>query len=282
MTLYQQAQLSAIHTTLPVTVPPTLAKAPIKAAKSVVAPQIPPMSNMLFASYGHSSRVTALAWSPNGKWLASASYDKTVHVWDGNNGKQLSTYKGHGDRVNALAWSPDSTKLVSASDDGTARVWNALTGTPLVTYTGHNGPVNALASSPVLSPYANSLPSHIASPGADKTVHIWDSSQGTNSFIFRNHTDAIHAVAWSPDGRRVASAGEDRSVLVWYPIKEPPKKSFLNTLTSLLSLQRDVLKMGSHDGRVNGLAWSTDSKYIASASSDHWILISDALTRTTL
>ncbi len=280
---YQQGQLQPLRSTIPsiYQAPTMLPKTPIKASKGVSILQIPPMSNMLFACYGHSSRVTSLAWSPNGKWLASASYDKTVHVWDATNGKQLTTYKEHRDRVNALVWSPDSTHLASASDDGTVRVWNALSGVLLVTYTGHNGPVNALAWSPILSTYGNALPSQIASAGTDKTVHIWDSSQGTNQYIFRNHTDTVHAVAWSPDGRRVASGGEDRLVLVWYPVKEQPKKTFFTTLTSLLSSQRDVLKMYSHDGRVNGLAWSPDNKYIASASSDHWILIRDALTGIT-
>ncbi len=283
LTHYRQGSVYALHTPLPGVqqTPLTTPKPPVKPAKNIAAPHIPPMSNMLFACIGHSSRVTSLAWSPNGKWLASASYDKTVHVWDANSGKQLATYKEHRDRVNALAWSPDSTKLVSASDDGTARIWNALAGTTLVTYTGHNGPVNALAWSPVLSAYGGSLPSQIASAGADKTVHIWNSLQGANASIFRNHTEAVHAVAWSPDGRRIASAGEDRSIYVWYPIKESPKKSLLNTLTSLLSSQRDVVKMGGHDGRINGLAWSPDGKYIASASSDHWVLLRDALTGTT-
>ncbi|GAC1394461.1 MAG: hypothetical protein NVS4B11_29580 [Ktedonobacteraceae bacterium] len=281
-TQYQLGQTHPLHNTISraYQAPTNPPKFP-KGTKGVTVPQIPPMSNMLFACCGHSSRVSALAWSPNGKWIASASYDKTVQVWDAANGHQLLTYKEHCDRVNALAWSPDSTRLASGSDDGTVRVWNPATGNSLFMYQGHNGPVNALSWSPSLSAYGSMQPSQIASAGTDKTVHIWDATVGTLHYIFRSHTDAVYAVAWSPDGRRIASAGEDRTVLLWYPVKEQPKKSFLNTLTSMLSQQRDVLKLHNHDGRVNGLAWSPDSKYIASASSDHWVLIRDALTGTT-
>ncbi|GAC1652446.1 MAG: hypothetical protein NVS4B12_23890 [Ktedonobacteraceae bacterium] len=278
---HQLGQTHPLRHTLPTaySAPTTLSKVP-KSTRGITVPQIPPMSNMLFACYGHSSRVTALAWSPNGKWIASASYDKTVQVWDATNGNQLLTYKEHRNRVNALTWSPDSTRLASASDDGTVRVWSHTSGTTFFTYSGHTGPVNALSWSPTLSAYGNTLPAQIASAGTDKTVHIWDATTGTNQYIFRSHSGAVYAVAWSPDGKRVASAGEDRAVLLWYPSKEQLKKSFLTTLTSMLSLQRDVLKLNSHDGRVNGLAWSPDSKYIASASSDHRILIRDALTGT--
>ncbi len=281
-TQHQVGQTFPMQSTVPTAyqAPASIPKTP-KGTKGAAVPQIFPMSNMLFACYGHSSRVTALAWSPNGKWIASASYDKTVQVWDAANGKQLLTYKEHRDRVNALAWSPDSTRLASASDDGTVRVWNPLSGTLFFAYQGHNGPVNALSWSPILSAYGNALPSQIASAGIDKSVHTWDATLGTNQYIFRQHTAAVYAVAWSSDGKRIASAGEDRAVRVWYPVKEPPKRSFFTTFTSMLSLQRDVLKMNSHAGRINGLAWSPDSKYIASASSDHWVLIRDALTGTT-
>ncbi len=263
------------------TMPPIPPKTP-KGTKGTAMPQIRPMANMLFVCVGHSSRVTALGWSPNGKWIASASYDKTVQVWDATNGKQLLTYKEHRGHVNALCWSPDNMRIASASDDGTVRIWNPTTGSTLFTYQGHIGPVNTLSWSPSLSAYGNNTPAQIASAGADKTVQIWDATTGIVHYVFRNHTDALHTVAWSPDGKRIASAGEDRTVLLWYPVKELPKKSFFNTLTSILSLQRDVLPLRGHNERVNSIAWSPDSRYIASASSDHLILIRDTTTGATL
>lgn len=281
-TQYQIGQLQPATTTHPIrTTLPNPYQAPAnipRQPKTKTVPQIPPMANMLFACYGHSNRVTALAWSPNGKWLASASYDKTVQIWDAANGKQLVTYKEHKDHVNALAWSPDSARLASASDDSTVRVWNPITGTSFLLYQGHVGPVNALAWSPVLSAYGAPLAPQIASGGADKAVHIWDTTTGVQQYVFRNHTDAIRAIAWSPDARRVASAGDDCSILLWYPVKESPKKSFFTSFTSFLSVQRDTVKLDEHKERVNGVAWSPDGKYIASASSDRRVLISDTLT----
>ncbi len=273
------ASTHSIQSTLPnVYQPPANIPRTPRGTKGVIVPQIPPMANMLFACCGHSSRITAIAWSPDGKWIASASYDKTVQIWDAANGQQLFTYKEHHSHVNALAWSPDSTRLASASDDGTARVWEPLTGKTLFVYQGHNGAVNALAWSPSLSTYGASLPPLIASGGADKTVHLWDTTTGVQQYVFRHHTDIIHAVAWSPDARRIASAGEDHSILLWYPGKEPEKKSLLAKISALLSPPQDVLKLDKHKERVNGLAWSPDSRYIASASSDHWVLIYEALT----
>ena len=80
--------------------------------------QVRPQANMLYVYARHSSRVTAVVWSPDGKYLASASYDKTVQIWHAANGVHVMTCLGHFERVQALAWSPDSKCLVSGSDDG--------------------------------------------------------------------------------------------------------------------------------------------------------------------
>src|SRR5258708_16802196 len=94
---------------------------------------------------GHTSRVTAVPWSPGGTQIATASYDKTVRVWDASQGSSIITYRGHWDRVQAVAWSPDSRRIASAGDDGTVQVSDATTGQHVLTYRGHAHAVSSLA-----------------------------------------------------------------------------------------------------------------------------------------
>ena len=119
---------------------------------------------------GHSNSVTAVAFSPDGKRLATASVDETAKVWDAESGKELRTLRGHSNQVLGVAFSPDGKRLATASVDDTARVWDAESGKELLTLRGHSNYVTAVAFSPDGK--------RLATASNDDTAKVWDAESG--------------------------------------------------------------------------------------------------------
>ena len=216
------------------------------------------LGSILVKYYGHTERVNAVAWSPNGAYIVSAGDDKTAQVWEAATGDHLFTYTGHTDRVNAVAWSPDGKLITSASSDSTVQVWEADTGIYLFTCSGHTDRVNAVAWSP-----DGKL---IASAGDDKTVRLWDATNGHHLFTYRSHSDWVRALAWSPDGKRIASAGDDSTVHVWEA-----------TTRRNIFFTKNVYRGDSQ--QIRAVAWSPNGNLIASAGDDKTVHVWNVTSR---
>ncbi|GAA0432361.1 hypothetical protein GCM10010357_62440 [Streptomyces luteireticuli] len=156
---------------------------------------------------GHTGRVTSVAFSPDGKILATASSDNTVRLWSTAEGTLRNTLTSHKDTVSSVAFSPDGKTLATGSDDKTVRLWDVHTGILRSALTGHTSAVSAVA----FSPDGRTL----ATGSNDKTIRLWDVASNNTRSTLTGHTHAITAVVFSPDGRTLATSDLDENTRLW-------------------------------------------------------------------
>lgn len=158
------------------------------------------------ALMGHTDSVWSLAWSHNGRYLASGSADTTARVWDWQSGKTLLIYDKQGDDVRAVSWAPDDTRIVSSGLSGPVYIWTADTGQTLLTY----GPQDSFE---ILAAAWSPDGRYIASAsGSDASTHVWNAHTGQLLRAFP--ASAINSVSWSPDTTRLVTANNS-VVQVW-------------------------------------------------------------------
>ena len=150
---------------------------------------------------GHTDSIWSLAWSHNGRFIASGSADATARVWDWNTGKSLLIYDKQGDTVRSVSWSPDDTRIVSGGLTGPVYIWASDTGQTLLTYGSQNDFEN-LAT--VWSHHGKYIAS---SGGSDARIHIWNAQNGQLLTTFP--AIATNSLSWSPNDSRIVTANNN-------------------------------------------------------------------------
>jgi WD40 repeat protein len=203
---------------------------------------------------GHGGPVLALAFSPDGKLLATGSTDGTARLWIAENGEPHSLPLQHQGTLTAVVFSPDGTLLATGSLDGTARLWKTGTGNPHGQPLRHEGRVRALAFSPDGKV--------LATASLDGTARLWQTGTGQIRGQPLQHQDEIWAVAFSPDGRLLATASADGTARLWKTAAGQPYGPPL-----------------SHREAVGAVAFSPDGNLLATFSLDGTALLWGVTTR---
>jgi WD40 repeat protein/serine/threonine protein kinase len=198
-------------------------------------------------------RAVTVAFSPDGKRLATGGFDHIVKLWDAGAGQELLTLKGHGDNVSSVAFSHDGKRLATGSFDYTVKLWDAGTGQELLTLKGHEDQVISVAFSPDGK--------RLASGSIDRTVKLWDAVTGQELLTLKGHGGHVISVTFSPDGKRLASGSNDRTVKLWDAVSG-----------------QELLTLKEHKDLVRSVAFSPDGKTLASGSNDRTVKLWRAAT----
>lgn len=244
----------------------------------------------------HADMITAQAWSPNERFIASSGKDGTVVVWNAVNGQMIYTYHSPSAVVSSLAWSPDSKRIVSGGSDGVAQSWDATTGAHVLSHHMAFGAIYAVAWSPdghaiasgaavveVWNAASGQLMRSLSSTsvfgptdlqwspdsqrlavGLDNNLgaQIWSMASGKLLASYRPPTQ-LRTLAWSPNGQRIASGDVSGTIQVW------------NAKTGA--------RLRAYRGHTPGtgisrVGWLPDGERIVSASRDGTVHIWNATT----
>jgi guanine nucleotide-binding protein subunit beta-2-like 1 protein len=159
---------------------------------------------------GHNQAVQDVVTSSDGQFALSASWDKSMRLWDLNVGTSVRSFVGHTSDVNSVAFSADNRQIVSGSRDKTIRLWNTLAECKYtITEDAHSDCVSCVKFSP------SAKQPLIVSCGWDKLVKVWNLNNCKLRYNLAGHNGPVHASTISPDGSLCASGGKDGTAMLW-------------------------------------------------------------------
>lgn len=187
---------------------------------------------------GHSKQVHSVAYSHDSKWLASASADTTIRVWDADSGACLRILKGHRESIFSVTFAHNSTRLASGSHDHTIKIWDIVRGVCLKTLKGHSDQIHSVA-------YSRDS-RWLSSTSKDDTIRVWDVDNGTCLRIFKGHSREFASAILSYNSELTASVSRNGIVKIW----DTARGICLKTLISSID-------------NVSAMAFSDDSSKLA-------------------
>ncbi len=232
----------------------------LTASGKVIVPALPgtAVGTTLRTCRKHSDSIQTIAWSPDGRYLASGGRDKLVHVWDALTGDNVVVYRDHLLWVYSAAWSQDGRFIATGGAEGEVHFWADPSGKNIYKYLASSRVIKAVAWS-----HARGS-TKIVIGCEDATVHSWNTATGNTPLIYKGHTKEITCVAWSPDDKQAVSGSRDKTVQIWDACVGNAHGTYRG-----------------HTKEVYAVAWSPGGKFIASAGEDKTVRVWDAVTGKT-